>query len=185
MLSPTAYRSKASPITCAEDDGAWLYSDEGNAFFQVAADYNLIASIAGRPSYQPAAQSCRTFPRNADPLPSPCGGQGRRGAPHPNLNEILASAALPNMYIKLSGFHYCSTVPWGSLYSDTHWVIRALYERFGPYRMCGGSDYPVVRKAMTYQHALEAFRTHCTFVPDADKAWILGNTLAGLLEKAR
>ena len=113
------------------------------------------------------------------------GAKADEAPPHANLNEILASAALPNIYIKLSGFHYCSTVQWGFPYSDTHWVIRALYERFGPYRMCWGSDYPVVRKAMTYQHALEAFRTHCTFVPDADKAWILGDTLAGLLEEAR
>ena len=69
-------------------------------------------------------------------------------------------------------------------YPDTHWIIQALYEHFGPYRMCWGSDYPVVRKAMTYQHALEAFRTYCTFIPEQDKAWILGKTLDGLLEQA-
>ena len=34
---------------------------------------------------------------------------------------------------------------------------------------------------MTYRQALEAFRTHCPFVPEADKAWILGGTLARLL----
>jgi predicted TIM-barrel fold metal-dependent hydrolase len=47
--------------------------------------------------------------------------------------------------------------------------------------MCWGSDYPVVRFFMTYKHALEAFRTHCTFVPEGDKAWILGKTLNALL----
>jgi len=41
-----------------------------------------------------------------------------------------------------------------------------------------------VRAFMTYRHALEAFRTHCTFVPDADKALILGDNLYGLLQKA-
>jgi predicted TIM-barrel fold metal-dependent hydrolase len=101
------------------------------------------------------------------------------------LQQVLASAKLPNIYIKFSGFHYCSSVPWGFPYADTHWVIQALYEHFGPYRMCWGSDYPVVRKAMTYQHALEAFRTYCTFIPEQDKAWILGKTLDGLLEQAR
>ena len=65
------------------------------------------------------------------------------------------------------------------------WVVRAEYEHFGPYRMCWGSDYPVVRFFMTYRQALEAFRTHCTFVPEADKAWILGGTLAGLLARER
>ena len=37
---------------------------------------------------------------------------------------------------------------------------------------------------MTYQHALEAFRTHCTFIPENDKAEILGGTLHRLLANA-
>ncbi|NJN82855.1 MAG: amidohydrolase family protein, partial [Caldilineaceae bacterium] len=37
-----------------DDDGAWLYSDEGLAFFQVAAERKLIASISGHPGHQPA-----------------------------------------------------------------------------------------------------------------------------------
>jgi predicted TIM-barrel fold metal-dependent hydrolase len=98
---------------------------------------------------------------------------------------VLDSARLPNIYIKLSGFAYCTRVQWDFPYSDTHWVIRALYEHFGPQRMCWGSDYPVVRFFMTYRQALEAFRTHCTFVSEEDKAWILGRTLEGLLKQAR
>ena len=35
---------------------------------------------------------------------------------------------------------------------------------------------------MTYRQSLEAFRTHCTFVPEADKVAILGETLRSLLE---
>ena len=62
-------------------------------------------------------------------------------------------------------------------------MVRAIYENFGPQRMCWGSDYPVVRQFMTYQHSLEAFRTHCTFVTDEDKAWILGESLYRLLRE--
>ena len=97
------------------------------------------------------------------------------------LNQVLASASLPNVYIKLSGFAYCAHVKWDYPYSDTHWVVRALYERYGPYRMCWGSDYPVVRFFMTYQHALEVFRKHCTFIPEAHKELILGKNLQRLL----
>lgn len=168
-----------------EDDG-WLASDEGTAFFQVAADYNLIASIAGGPQHQPAIrQVAKRFPS----MPILChhlaGAKADEPYPNAGLQEILASAEVPNIYIKLSGFAYCSPVKWNFPYSDTHWVIRSLYERFGPHRMCWGSDYPVVRFFMTYQQSLEAFRTHCTFVTDGDKEWILGNTLARLLEAAR
>lgn len=169
-----------------DDDGAWLYGEEGVAFFSVAAEYNLIASIAGRPEHQPAIRKvAERFPA----MPILChhlaGAKADEAPPHAGLQEILTSAQLPNIYIKLSGFAYCSPVKWNFPYSDTHWVIRSLYERFGPYRMCWGSDYPVVRFFMTYQHALEAFRTHCIFVSEHDKAWILGKTLARLLEQAR
>ena len=100
------------------------------------------------------------------------------------LAEIVASAQVPNIYIKLSGFHYASAVPWDYPQVDTHPVVRALYDSYGPTRLCWGSDYPVVRFFMTYQHALEAFRTHCTFVSDADKTSILGGNLGRLLDAA-
>ena len=169
-----------------DDDGAWLYGEEGNAFFQVAADFNLIASIACAPQHQPAIRKVAArFPA----MPILChhlaGVKAYSEPPHSGLQEVLASAQLPNIHIKLSGFAYCTSVKWEYPYSDTQWVVRSLYEHFGPYRMCWGSDYPVVRFYMNYQQSLEAFRTHCTFVPTGDKEWILGKTLAGLLEKAR
>jgi hypothetical protein len=37
---------------------------------------------------------------------------------------------------------------------------------------------------MTYQHALEAFRTHCPFVPEPDRALILGGNLERMLRRA-
>ena len=167
------------------DDDGWLYSDEGLAFFKVAEEKKLIASIAGPPSQQPAIRKvAEQFPS----VPILChhlaGARASEAPPYPGLKEVLASAGLPNIYIKLSGFAYCSSVDWDYPHSDTHWVVRTLYEHFGPYRMCWGSDYPVVRFFMTYRHSLEAFRTHCTFVPPADQEWILGKTLHGLLEAA-
>jgi L-fuconolactonase len=168
-----------------EDDG-WLVSEEGTAFFQVAADFGLIASIAGGPNHEPAIrQVAERFPSVPILRHHLAGVRTSEPPPHEGLKQVLASAKLPNIHIKFSGFHYCSSVPWGYPYLDTHWVLQALYETYGPYRMCWGSDYPVVRRAMTYQHSLEALRTHCTFIPDADKEWILGKTLEQLLDKAR
>ena len=59
------------------------------------------------------------------------GVKAREEPPHVGLQEVLASAKLPNIYIKLSGFAYCSQVNWDYPYSDTHWVVRSLYEHFG------------------------------------------------------
>ncbi|MGE3271097.1 MAG: amidohydrolase family protein, partial [Chloroflexota bacterium] len=61
--------------------------------------------------------------------------------------------------------------------------VQALYERYGPERLHWGSDYPVLRKAMTYQQALEAVRTHCDFISAPDMDRILGESLHDLLER--
>ena len=168
-----------------EDDGTWLYSEEGLAFFNVAAEQNLIVSIACRPAQQPAIREvARHFPQMPILIHHLGGVKASEQAPYPDLSQVLESASLPNIYIKLSGFGYASAVGWDFPYEDTHRLIQAEYERFGR-RMCWGSDYPVVRRSMTYQHALEAFRTHCTFVSDDDRAWILGRTLKQLLDQAR
>ncbi|MEX1020990.1 MAG: amidohydrolase family protein [Litorilinea sp.] len=169
----------------SDDDGSWLIGDDGMAFFRAAADRNLIASIACNPQHVWAIRKvAAAFPSMPILLHHLAGTSAHEAPPYPLLNEVLAAAQEENIYIKLSGFHYASEVRWDFPYSNTHWLIRRLYERFGPHRMCWGSDYPVVRQFMTYQHALEAFRTHCSFVPDSDKAWILGDTLYGLLEAA-
>jgi predicted TIM-barrel fold metal-dependent hydrolase len=168
-----------------DEDGSWLYSDDGLALFQAAAELRLIASISCQPYQQPAIRRvAERFPT----VPILCHHLGvvkaAEGPPHTSLREVQASARLANIHIKLSGFAYCAHVPWDYPYSDTHWIVRAIYEHFGPYRMCWGSDYPVVRFFMTYRQALEVFRTHCTFVPETDQAWILGGTLERLLAEA-
>lgn len=164
-----------------KSDYDWFESDEGLAFFQTAADLGLIASLALGPGWLPAVRRLAArFPSVPFLLHHMAGakaGDGGKAA----LEEIVRSAAAPNIHIKLSGFHYVSQVGWGFPYEDTHGVVRALYDAYGPERLCWGSDYPVVRFSMTYQHALEAFRTGCSFIPAADQAMILGRALDRLL----
>jgi len=164
------------------DDVEWFASEEGLAFFARTAELNLIASLALGPRWQPALRAlARRFPS----VTFLCHHMaGARVGDQDSLQEVLRSAELPNIWIKLSGFHYVSQVSWDYPYSDTRPVVRSLYEQYGPERLCWGSDYPVVRFNMTYRHALEAFRTHCTFVPPAHQELILGGNLARLLAKA-
>ncbi len=164
------------------DDGGWLHSQEGIRLFQAAADHQLIVSIACQPHQQPAIRRiAERFPN----VPILChhlaGVKTGEDPPYPGLKEVLGSAAVPNVYIKISGFAYCSETDWNYPYADTLWILRTLYEHFGPHRMCWGSDYPVVRFFMTYRQSLEIVRTHCTFISEHDKRLILGGTLAGLL----
>ncbi len=165
----------------ADDDGAWFLSDEGLAFFGAAAERGAIASLALPARLQPALREvARRFPS----VPFLCHHMaGARVGDDAALAAILASADVPNIHVKLSGFHYVSRVAHEYPYADCAPIARALYERFGPERLHWGSDYPVVRRAMTYQQALEAVRAHCDFIPAGDRARILGDSLGDLLSK--
>lgn len=170
----------------SEDDGSWLFSDEGLELFAFAAERKLIASIAGTPNHQP---SIRKVAERFPSVPILChhlaGVRVSNETPHRELNEVLASASVPNIFIKFSGFAYCSQVEWEYPYSDTMWIVRTLYEHFGPHRMCWGSDYPVVRFYMTYRQSVQVLQTHCAFIPEADKQLIFGDTLARLLDSGQ
>jgi predicted TIM-barrel fold metal-dependent hydrolase len=166
----------------AEPDG-WLISDDGMEFFSVAAEKNLIASIAGGPRWQPELRRiAEAFPS----LPILChhlGGVRASGGPDESgLGEVLDSAALPNILIKASGFYYGSADWWNFPYADSISIFQSIYEAFGPHRLCWGSDYPVASKGRcTYKQSLEVLRTHCRFVSEEDMRWILGETLHVLL----
>lgn len=165
-----------------DDDGSWYLSEEGVAFFETAARLNQIVSLALPPRLQPVLrQVAHRVPETPFLCHHMAGVRADEAAPQPLLREVLRSAALPNVYIKLSGFHYVSAVPYNYPFADCMPVVRRLYEAFGPDRLCWGSDYPVVRKALTYQQTLEAVRQHCDFISDRDKARILGESLHHLL----
>ncbi len=168
------------------DDGAWLASPEGLKFFSVAAEHNLIASLSCYPQQQAMIRKvARAFPS----LPILCHHLGwpkfGPGTTLENLRQVLASAKCANIHIKISGFAYASKRDWDYPYADTLDLVRAIHEHFGPQRMCWGSDYPVSRFFMTYRQSLEVLRTHCTFLTEQDKAWILGKSLHTLLMDTR
>jgi len=175
-----------------KNDYEWFESEEGLRFFEKTAELGLIASLALGPQWMPALRRlAERFPSVTFLCHHMAGARAGEELPHLNLQEILKSAAVPNIYIKLSGFHYVSQVSWDYPYSDTLWIVRKLYEHYGPERLCWGSDYPVVRFSMTHQHSLEVFRKHCkkqrttssyrNFIPEAHQKLILGMNLQRLL----
>lgn len=165
-----------------DDDATWLHSDEGIAFFEVARKEKLIASIAGGPQHWAAVRVIAERFSDVPFLLHHLAG-GKVAQPH-LWTEILACAKLPNINIKLSGFHYATGGPqWDYPYADVKSLVQAEFDAFGPDRMCWGSDYPVVGRFMTHRQSLEAFRTHCDFISDEEKAKILGDNLHRLLTR--
>jgi L-fuconolactonase len=120
------------------------------------------------------------------PLPILCHHMARVRADvsgRTGLADILAAARHPNVFIKLSGFGYAARKDDGFPYHDLAWVVRCLYEFYGPERLCWGSDYPVVRRFMTYAQSLDVVRRHCAFMSESERNLIFGGTMARLLSE--
>jgi predicted TIM-barrel fold metal-dependent hydrolase len=169
----------------ADDDGGWFLSDDGQAFLRTAADLNQIVSIHLPVRLQPLLrQLAQQFPGTpflCHHMGYPVTTDGPSGSA---LREIVASAAHPNIHIKLSGFHYAAPVGWEYPHAPSAFIVRALYEHFGPERLHWGSDYPVVRWAMTYRQALEVIRTHAAeMIAAGDMERVLGSSLFDLLQR--
>lgn len=167
-----------------QDDGSWYLSDEGLAFLKAAVDLKQIASFAMPARLQPVLrQLAERFPTLHFLCHHMAGVRLAEGPDGLGLREVFASAALPNIHVKLSGFHYVNPVGWDFPHPAVRPVVQALYDAYGPERLHWGSDYPVLRKAMTYQQSLEAVRTYCDFIAPADLPRILGDSLYDLLER--
>ena len=166
-----------------KDDYDWFESVEGTEFLEKTAELGLIMSLSfGAPWHASLREVAKRFPEIVILGHHMAGTRAAEKPPYPNFEEILKSAEMPNIYLKLSGFAYVSQVDWDYPYSDTHWMVRKLYEYFGPERLCWASDYPPVLSSMTYKQSLEVVRTHCGFIPEKDMALVLGGNMQRLLE---
>jgi len=161
------------------EDQDWFASDEGEAFWRCAADRGLIASVSLTPAWQPAL---RVLAARYPAITFLCHHlAGARAADPAGIDAVVASAGQPNIWIKLSGFHYAAARPWDYPQADAIQVARRLCDAFGPERLCWGSDYPVARFFVTYQQTLEVVRTHCGFLRPADLELVLGGNMERLL----
>ncbi|WP_020578831.1 amidohydrolase family protein [Actinopolymorpha alba] len=167
------------------NDG-WFTSEEGMGFFAAAAELNLIASLALSPAWQrDLRQVARAFPTLPILVHHLGGLSPARPSYADDLAETIASAAQPNILIKVSGFHYVSARGWDFPYADARETFRQLFQAYGPDRMCWGSDFPAARAFLTYTQSLEVVRSHCDFLQPHDLDQLLGDTLARVLATRR
>jgi L-fuconolactonase len=169
----------------ANDTGDWFFSDDGQAFLRTAAELNQIVSIHLPVGLQPVlrrlAQQFNSTPFLCHHMGYPVTVEGPEGTA---LRAVVESAALPNIHIKLSGFHYSAPVGWEYPHAESRYIVRALYDSYGPERLHWGSDYPVVRWAMTYRQSLELIRTHAAdTIAAGDMDRVLGSSLYDLLNR--
>ena len=162
-----------------EEDGSWLSSAEGTAFFDLAAGKGLIASLSVLPHQVPAvADLARRHPA----MPILCHHLAHFGTRTPAVDPmsgLSAIASLTNVYVKVSGMGNVTTEVDEFPYPRLQPVFDMLLETIGPDRLVWGSDYPVSRRHMTYRQTLGMVRY--LGVDDDAQRRITGTTMAALL----
>jgi predicted TIM-barrel fold metal-dependent hydrolase len=159
------------------NDG-WFATDDGAEFFATAADLQLVASLAISPAWQsdlrPIALAHPTLP-----LLIHHQGMARLNEPtfEADLRAVLANADLPNVYLKLSGFHYLSRQSWDFPFREAQEkVLRPLIRAYGPDRLLWGSDFSAARRDVTYTQTLEVVRRRAEGLSPDHLDKILGGT---------
>jgi predicted TIM-barrel fold metal-dependent hydrolase len=102
---------------------------------------------------------------------------GRGAAVFAGLETVLALAALPKTYVKVSCVPNYSAEAYP--YRDIQPFLRQIVESFGARRLLWGAD--ITRLTSTYQECVDLFRKGLDFLSEDDRTWILGGTLAQAL----
>jgi predicted TIM-barrel fold metal-dependent hydrolase len=163
------------------EDGSWLTGPEGRAFFALAAEHRLIASLSLMPHQMPAAgRRAGLFP-DLVLLCHHMGHLGPRSAATPDAEALVCALARhPNVFVKVSGMGNVAAPGDEYPYAGLAWITAALRDRFGAGRLVWGSDYPVSRRHMTYAQTLALVRRHGPFTA-AELDDVLGGTMSRLL----
>jgi L-fuconolactonase len=162
-----------------ERNDGWLRGDDADAVFRLAAERGLLVSLAVGPAWQ---ADLRTITARHEDVTVLCHHLGDvKAGDDAGLAEVLASAAVPTIHVKASGFHYCSARGWDSPWPDARAVLERIADAYGPERLCWGSDFPASTRFCTYRQSLEAVRSHCPFFSPDELRLVLGENLRGLL----
>lgn len=165
------------------EDGSWLTGEDGRAFFALATERRLIASLSVMPHQTPAvAALAEAFPTLPILLHHFAFAGPRTAATTPSgLDLVLAAARCPNVFVKYSGIGNVAAPEQEYPYAELAHIPQCLAAAFGAKRMIWGSDYPVSRRHMTYRQAMRYLERHGPFAAD-DLPLVFGGNLARLLE---
>ncbi len=169
----------------AEDNDGFLLSDEADELFSLAGELGLIVSLGASPSWHADLRELASKHPTVPVLCNALGGvQVADGLGSTQLAEVLASAEVPNIYLKVAGLHYLVDAGWDYPWRDALVVFERISERYGAGRLCWGSDFPASTRFCAYRQSLELLRSHCSFLSPADLKEVYGGTLRTLLSAA-
>ena len=93
------------------------------------------------------------------------------------IDELLALAKHPRVFVKVSSAPCFSTQEFP--FADVIPYLKRIHDAFGAQRCMWGAD--LTRLRGTYTQCLAQFTDHLDFLSDDDKEWVLGKTVAEVL----
>ena len=93
------------------------------------------------------------------------------------LGDLLALSRYPKVVVMVSSAPCFSNEPYP--FRDIHPFIRRIYDAYGPRRMLWGAD--LSRLTSTYRECLDFVQEALAFLSEEDKRWVLGKSLAEVL----
>lgn len=164
--------------TRTHNDG-WLLSDEAAEVFAVAAERRLLVSLGVSPVWH---ADLRSLAGRHPTVPLLCQALGGIRATDPQgVREVLASAVVPNIYIKVSGFPYAAEQGWNFPWPDALAALERIHAAYGAARLCWGSDFPASTRFTTFTQSIKIVTEHCSFLGEDDLELVMGGTLRRLL----
>ena len=160
-------------------DGAsssrWLDGDGFDAMFRCAAQERLAMCPLIDPEALPSIdQQCQKFPDTPiiiDHL-ARIGMQGE--IRDRDIRELCMLARHPHVQVKISAFYALGQKKPPHL--DLAYLIRRIYEAFGPNRLMWGSDCPFQIADETYEDSISLIRDLLPFLSNEDQDWMLRHT---------
>jgi predicted TIM-barrel fold metal-dependent hydrolase len=95
------------------------------------------------------------------------------------VDEVVALARHPNVYVKVSAAPCLSTAPFP--FRNIHPYIRRAIDAFGPQRSIWGTDLTRFIQKCSYRDSVTMFTEHMDFLSESDKQWVMGRTIATCL----
>src|SRR6266567_11155 len=91
------------------------------------------------------------------------------------LNLLTALKRYPKVFVKVSHTWSLSKQPYP--YTDSQAQVKRLYDAFGPQRLMGATDWPIVESHCSYAQAMAMVRDEMKFLNEEDKSWMLSKTI--------
>lgn len=107
-----------------------------------------------------------------------CAAYKKDDEAHPELDDLIALARLPNVSVKASAVARYTTEAYP--YPRTQLRLRRVFDAFGPHRFFWGSD--ISNLPCTYRQAITLFTEELSWLGPQDLALVMGQALCDWLD---